>query len=106
MGNSGNFNIDLTPDILRLIEPLVAKPDVLVIKRLDTEEDIDKREQHYLILCDKDDVGKVVGRHGIISDALRTIFNVSNKYAQKHIHLRFDSLDSDIAKEVLGNNEK
>ena len=33
MGNSGNFNIDLTPDILRLIEPLVAKPDVLVIKR-------------------------------------------------------------------------
>ena len=94
-------DIDLTPDITSLIEPLVSKPDSLVIKRLDKEEDRSNRDQHYLILCDKEDVGKVVGRHGIISDSLRTIFNVSNKYGQKRIHLRFDSLDSDIAKEYL-----
>ena len=94
-------DIDLTPDITSLIEPLVSKPDSLVIKRLDKEEDRSNRDQHYLILCDKEDVGKVVGRHGIISDSLRTLFNVSNKYGQKRIHLRFDSLDSDIAKEYL-----
>ena len=87
-------DIDLTPDIASLVEPLVSKPEVIVIKRLD-------RDQHYLVLCDSNDVGKVVGRHGIISDSLRTLFNVSNKYGQKRIHLRFDSLDSDIAKEYL-----
>ncbi len=94
-------DIDLTPDIASLIEPLVSKPEVLVIKRLDSEDQRTERDQHYLVLCDKDDVGKVIGRHGIISDSLRTLFNVSNKYGQKRIHLRFDSLDSDAAKEYL-----
>ena len=73
-------DIDLTPDITSLIEPLVSKPEVLVIKRLDKEEERTNRDQHYLVLCDSNDVGKVVGRHGIISDSLRTLFNVSNKY--------------------------
>ena len=94
-------DIDLTPDIASLVEPLVSKPEVIVIKRLDKEEERTNRDQHYLVLCDSNDVGKVVGRHGIISDSLRTLFNVSNKYGQKRIHLRFDSLDSEIAKEYL-----
>lgn len=94
-------DIDLTPDITSLIVPLVSKPELIVIKRLDKEEERTNRDQHYLVLCHSSDVGKVVGRHGIISDSLRTLFNVSNKYGQKRIHLRFDSLDSDIAKEYL-----
>ena len=72
-------NLDLTDDIRSLVEPLVSKPEVIQIKRLDKEEDLGRREQTYLILCEKEDLGKLIGRHGVISDSLRTILNVSVK---------------------------
>ena len=86
-------DIDLTQDIRSLVEPLVSNPDVIVIKRLDKEEDRTKKEQNYLILCDKKDLGKLIGRHGVISDSLRTILNVSIKNMRKKVHLRFESFD-------------
>ena len=84
-------SIDLTSDIRLLVEPLVTHPEQIVIKRLDKEEDLYKKEQNYLVLCDKDDLGRLIGRHGVISDSLRTILNVSNKNMRKRIHLRFAS---------------
>lgn len=84
-------SIDLTSDIRLLVEPLVTHPEKIVIKRLDKEEDLYKKEQNYLVLCNKDDLGRLIGRHGVISDSLRTILNVSNKNMRKRIHLRFAS---------------
>ena len=84
-------SIDLTSDNRLLVEPLVTHPEKIVIKRLDKEEDLYKKEQNYLVLCDKDDLGRLIGRHGVISDSLRTILNVSNKNMRKRIHLRFAS---------------
>ena len=84
-------SIDLTSDIRLLVEPLVTHPEKIVIKRLDKEEELYKKEQNYLVLCDKDDLGRLIGRHGVISDSLRTILNVSNKNMRKRIHLRFAS---------------
>ena len=84
-------SIDLTSDIRLLVEPLVTHPEKIVIKRLDKEEDLYKKEQNNLDLCDKDDLGRLIGRHGVISDSLRTILNVSNKNMRKRIHLRFAS---------------
>lgn len=86
-------NLDLTGDIRSLVEPLVSKPEVVLIQRTDNSEDLGKKEQNYLILCDKDDLGKLIGRHGVISDSLRTILNVSVKNMRKKVHLRFESLD-------------
>ena len=87
------IDLDLTEDIRSLVEPLVSKPDAILIKRVDKEADLGKREQKYLILCDKDDLGKIIGRHGVISDSIRTILNVSVKNMRKKIHLRFESFD-------------
>ena len=81
-------NLDLTDDIRSLVEPLVSKPEVIQIKRLDKEEDLGRREQTYLILCEKEDLGKLIGRHGVISDSLRTILNVSVKNRRKKVHLQ------------------
>ncbi|MFA6861188.1 MAG: KH domain-containing protein [Bacilli bacterium] len=86
-------NLDLTEDIRSLIEPLVSKPEALMIKRTDKPEDLGKREQNYLILCEKEDLGKLIGRHGVISDSVRTLLNVSVKNMRKKIHLRFESFE-------------
>ena len=86
-------NLDLTEDIRTLIEPLVSKPEAIVIKRLDKPEDLGRKEQNYLIICEKDDLGKLIGRHGVISDSLRTLLNVSIKNMRKKVHLRFESFE-------------
>lgn len=86
-------NLDLTEDIRSLIEPLVSKPEAILIKRLDKEEDLGRKEQNYLILCEKEDLGKLIGRHGVISDSLRTLLNVSIKNMRKKVHLRFESFE-------------
>lgn len=86
-------NLDLTGDIRSLVEPLVSKPEALLIKRMDKPQDLGKKEQNYLILCEKEDLGKLIGRHGVISDSLRTILNVSVKNMRKKVHLRFESFD-------------
>ncbi len=85
-------DIDLIPDIRSLVEPLVAKPEKLIIKRMDSPENRTRKEQTYLILCDRDDLGKLIGRHGVISDSLRTILNVSIKNLRKKVHLRFATI--------------
>lgn len=86
-------NLDLTEDIRSLVEPLVSNPEVLVIQRMDKEEDLNKKEQNYLILCKKEDLGKLIGRHGVISDSVRTLLNVSTKNMRKKVHLRFESIE-------------
>ncbi len=86
-------NLDLTEDIRSLIEPLVSKPEAILIKRLDKPEDLGRKEQNYLILCEKEDLGKLIGRHGVISDSLRTLLNVSVKNMRKKVHLRFESFE-------------
>lgn len=88
-----NTDIDLTEDIRSLIEPLVSKPEALMIKRTDKAEDLTKKEQNYLILCEKEDLGKLIGRHGVISDSIRTLLNVSVKNLHKRVHLRFESFE-------------
>ena len=94
-------NLDLTEDIRSLIEPLVSKPEAILIKRLDKPENLGKKEQNYLILCEKADLGKLIGRHGVISDSLRTILNISIKNMRKKVHLRFESFE-----EFNGNASK
>ena len=71
-------DLDLSQDIRSLVEPLVSNPSHIVIER---------------VLCDKEDLGKLIGRHGVISDSIRTILNVSNKNMRKKIHLRFASFE-------------
>ena len=86
-------NLDLTGDIRSLIEPLVSKPEAVLIRRMDKHEHLGRKEQNYLIVCEKDDLGKLIGRHGVISDSLRTILNVSVKNMRKKVHLRFESFE-------------
>ncbi|MBQ8142156.1 MAG: KH domain-containing protein [Bacilli bacterium] len=86
-------NLDLTEDIRSLIEPLVSKPEAIQIQRMDKPQDLNKKEQNYLILCEKEDLGKLIGRHGVISDSIRTLLNVSVKNMRKKVHLRFESFD-------------
>lgn len=82
-------DIDLTSDILMIAKPLVNNPDDVNVYRMDKEEERTNREQFYVVVCNKEDIGKLIGRHGVISDSIRTLLNVSIKNMHKKVHLKF-----------------
>ena len=45
-----NNNIDLIEQIRTIVAPLAKKPESILIRRLDKPEDLEKREQHYVIV--------------------------------------------------------
>lgn len=86
-----NNNIDLIEQIRTIVAPLAKKPESILIRRLDKPEDLEKREQHYVIVCEKDDLGRLIGRHGINSSSARTLINVIARKYKKRVHLSFES---------------
>lgn len=78
--------LDLSEDIKNLCLPLISFPDKITVSK--TSED--KRTQSYLISCEDTDLGKLIGRHGSISNSLRALANISPKAQRKKISLKFE----------------
>lgn len=71
-----------------LIKSLVKDPDMVSVKKFDDEEDIITIQ----VLVDKDDMGAVIGRGGVIANAIRTLIQASayiNK--DKKVRINIDS---------------
>lgn len=81
--------------IRTIIEPLVSDPESIIIRRMDSEEDLDKKDQHYLIACDQNDIRRLIGRHGVIADSIRKIVSVGAREENKRVHIKFESFDEE-----------
>lgn len=57
-----------------LVKSLVKNPDMVSVKKFDDGEDIVTIQ----VLVDKDDMGAVIGKGGMIANAIRTIVQASN----------------------------
>lgn len=84
-------DIDLTEQIRTIVAPLAKQPESILIRRLDKPEMLTKREQNYVIVCENDDLGRLIGRHGINSSSARTLINVIARKYRKRVHLSFES---------------
>ncbi len=87
MAYAERSSIDLTPRILAICTPLVKHPEDLHVTRVSD----DRKSQSYLVTCHADDVGKLLGRDGMISDALRTIVNIALRPARKKASIKFEA---------------
>ena len=57
-----------------LVKSLVKNPDMVSVKKFDDGEDIVKIQ----VLVDKDYMGAVIGKGGMIANAIRTIVQASS----------------------------
>ena len=73
--------------ILDIIAPLVANPDRLKIVPMDQEN---LYETSYVVYCDEKDVGRLIGKKGIVAEAIREVVNASAKLNSKKIRLKFE----------------
>jgi len=65
-----------------IVRPLVDYPDEVVVNEQEEE-----RKITYHLSVHKDDVGKVIGKHGRIAKAIRTVVYAAGSNSKKRIYL-------------------
>ena len=84
--------MDYKAIIHALVDSIVEHPESVLIRELpgDSEKDIT-----LLIVTEKEDTARLIGRKGIIANALREMMSIAGKTDKKRIHLKFESFDSE-----------
>ena len=73
------------------IDDIVEKKDAVMITTLPNESD---KDITYLIVADDNDIARLIGHKGSVAQALREMLSVAGIIDHKHIHLKFESLNS------------
>ncbi len=84
--------MDFEKIIHTIVDPFLINPDALLIRQLasDNEDDIT-----LLIASESEDTARLIGKKGLIANALREVVSVAGKSEGKRIHLRFESFDEE-----------
>ena len=70
-----------------LVKNLVSTPDMVSVKQFDDDEQITIE-----VLVSSDDMGKVIGKRGMIASAIRTIVQASSRLKNDaHVKINIDS---------------
>lgn len=80
--------IELKEVLTEIVKPLVVSPESVVIV-----ESVSGKDVLLQLSVAPDDMGKVIGRHGKIAKAIRTVMKAAATTAG--LHVRVDILDSD-----------
>lgn len=73
--------------ILDVIKPLATKPESLKVIPMDQEN---LYETTYVVYCDNSDIGHLIGKKGIVAEAIREVVNASAKLNSAKIRLKFE----------------
>jgi len=82
--------MDYEKVIHSLIDPIVDEPNSILIR---VSEGTSPKDVVILIAAEKEDTARLIGRRGIIANALREIVGVAGKSENKRVHLRFESFE-------------
>lgn len=80
--------IDLKEVLSEIVKPIVTKPDEVSITEKTSGKDVLLQ-----LSVSPEDMGKVIGRHGKIAKAIRTVMKAAAVIAD--VHVRVDILDRD-----------
>ena len=81
-------------DGIYLIDPLVEKPESLMIRELPGATD---KDVTILIVAEDDDCARLIGKKGSVANALRAIVAIAGKAddTDQRIHLKFESFEDE-----------
>ena len=80
--------MDYEKIIHALIDDIVEEPSSVLIREIVSES---QKDVTIVIVAEKEDTARLIGRHGGIANALREVVSVAGKSENKHIHLKFES---------------
>ncbi len=73
-----------------IIDPLIEKPESVLIRQLPNAS---RRDVTILIVSEPEDTARLIGRRGMVANALREIIGIVTKVddTNQRIHLKFES---------------
>ena len=83
--------MDYEKIIHAFVDDFVENKDALLIRKLPSAN---KRDLTILIVAQNEDTARLIGRKGIIADALREVLSVAGKREEHRVYLKFESFDS------------
>ena len=72
------------------IDDFVDNKDAILIRELPNES---PKDLTLLIVAESEDTSRLIGRKGIIADALREVLAIAGKMEDRRIHLKFESFE-------------
>lgn len=83
-------SIDWEKVIHVIIDPLIERPDHVMIT---LEPSQDKRNIHLVIVAEDSDTARLVGKHGVIANALRDVIGIAPKACDtnERVFIKFES---------------
>ncbi len=75
-----------------IIDPIVEEPDLIFIK---TNESEDGKDLSIIIATEKNDIARLIGRHGTIANAIREVISVAGKVDSRRVHIKFESFNEE-----------
>ena len=74
--------------IRQFIDPIVSNPDNITITE---EESRSKKDRLFVIHCNNEDMGRLIGKRGVTADAIREVISIAGKNNNQHIHIKITS---------------
>lgn len=73
-----------------VIDPIISKPQAVLIREQPNESD---KDVTLLIVAESEDTARLIGKRGVVANAIRDVISVSGKLENIHVHLKFESFD-------------
>ena len=78
------------------IDDFVDDKDAILMRELPND---DPKDFTLLIVAKGEDTSRLIGRKGVIADALREVLSIGAKMENMRIHLKFESFDTPSSEE-------
>ena len=73
-----------------IIDPIISKPEAILIR---TQESENQKDIDILIVAENDDCARLIGKKGVVANAIRNVASINGKINGKHLHLKFEAFD-------------
>ncbi len=84
--------MDYEKIIHAFVDPFIENHDSLMIREMPSESE---KEIIILVVANQNDTARLIGRKGVVADALREVVSIAGKLENKRIHLKFESFDEE-----------
>lgn len=75
-----------------IVDPFLINPDALMVRELPNESE---KDLTLLICAESEDTARLIGKKGVVANALRELVSIAGKSENKRIHLKFESFDEE-----------
>ncbi len=82
--------MDYVAIIHAFIDDFVENKDAVLIRELPNDNPYDLT---LLIVAEGNDTSRLIGRRGIIADALREVVSIAGKIDNRRVHLKFEAFE-------------